>query len=209
MPNVHGLFATPFYSDYIHGASEYVDIVSSLEFKRPNDDTGFVSVNTYVLELDELAKLKQDIQNHVNNYAYNICGLSNAYDFYITNSWVMKHGEGDKAGRHYHSNCMFSGILYLKCEPNSGEITFHKNWFIPTVVPQMLELDVDEYNAFNADSYTIVPEQNQIILFPSHLEHSVAKCRSQQERLCLPFNVFLKGELGHHNEVQTSRIDFK
>jgi len=25
----------------------------------------------------------------------------------------------------------------------------------------------------------------------------------------LPFNVFLKGELGHHSEIQTSRIDFK
>ena len=38
------------------------------------------------------------VQAEVAYYAHNLCGVTQAAEFYITNSWVNIYGRGDQAG---------------------------------------------------------------------------------------------------------------
>jgi uncharacterized protein (TIGR02466 family) len=108
----------------------------------------------------------------------------------------MCHKNGDFAQRHLHTNSMFSGIFYINVPKYSGDISFHmppnaNTVFTPTLSPSLVE-----NNIFNSQTYTITPENGMILLFPSHLLHSVTSNLSNKLRHCLVFNIFLYGEYG-------------
>ena len=65
----------------------------------------------------------------------------------------------------------FSGVLYLKVPPNSGEINFK--------------------NPLNPNSYTeILPQEKMMIIFPSILEHYVEPNLNQEDRISIAFNMY-------------------
>ena len=45
-------------------------------------------------------------------------------DFEITTSWISLSNKEQKSNLHNHKNCMYSGILYLQTNENSGDIMF-------------------------------------------------------------------------------------
>jgi hypothetical protein len=49
---------------------------------------------------------------------------------------------------------------------------------------------------FNAESWFFPVGTYDILLFPSHLEHMVEQTTSDEERVSLSFNTFLKGSVG-------------
>ena len=65
----------------------------------------------------------------------------------------------------------FSGVLYLKVPPNSGEINFQ--------------------NPLNRDSFlNIDPQEKMMIIFPSILEHYVEPNLNQEDRISIAFNMY-------------------
>jgi ectoine hydroxylase-related dioxygenase (phytanoyl-CoA dioxygenase family) len=62
--------------------------------------------------------------------------------------------------------------------------------------PKTIDLDVVDYNIYNCQSWSITPKNNDIILFPSMLEHSSEPNRTDIPRYCIAFNVFVRGTFG-------------
>jgi hypothetical protein len=56
--------------------------------------------------------------------------------------------------------------------------------------------NIEKYNLYNSSSWFFPVETNNLILFPSNLEHFVTTKNDTSERISLAFNVFVKGTLG-------------
>lgn len=193
------LWVTPLYISDIPSAKTYLNVLESSTWKRFDANNGYITEDTYLLDKAELIVLREEVEKHIETYTREVFAIANNLEFYITNSWGIKHAKGDWAPKHYHTNSLFSGVLYLKCDNSSGNIKFYKNMGFTTGIPQHFDFNYTENNIFNSVSYTIEPKDNMILLFPSHLEHSVETSESNDNRFAISFNVFFKGKLGGSN----------
>src|SRR5690606_2821148 len=62
--------------------------------------------------------------------------------------------------------------------------------------PPALDLDMDAFNIYNCKSWGYTPKTNDVCLFPSVVTHSVDPNESSEDRWCLAFNVFVRGDIG-------------
>jgi uncharacterized protein (TIGR02466 family) len=115
----------------------------------------------------------------------------------------MKHKKGDESKLHWHSNSLFSGILYLQCDKDTGEICLvrDKNMF-----NNVLTFDFEEQNAFNAQVVPILPKDGDILIFPSTTYHTVTPSKSEHSRFCVAFNVWAKGPLNQFTHSNSELI---
>ena len=150
----------------------------------------------HILNRPEFAKLKKEVMDHVNTYLYEVIGVDNTLDWYMTTSWVNKAEPGEYHGAHFHSNALVSGVFYLKVNPKSGAICFHKAVDHINVFPNLICVEYGPQTDYNAKTLATTPNQYDILLFPSILTHSVLANESQEDRYSLAFNVFCKGTIG-------------
>jgi hypothetical protein len=66
---------------------------------------------------------------------------------------------------------------------------------MPQVLSNVILPDIKSKNFYNDRSYRITPQEGMILLFPSYLKHQVDYNKSNDTRLSLAFNYFIKGEL--------------
>jgi uncharacterized protein (TIGR02466 family) len=203
------LWVTPLYISNISSASSYTPILESSEWKRFDADNGYITNDTYILNHKDLTGLLDEIKKHIDTYTRDVFNIANNVDFYITNSWGVKHSAGDWAPKHHHTNSLFSGVVYLKCNNNSGNIKFYKNTGFTTGVPECFDFDYTENNIFNSTSYSIEPKDNMIVIFPSHLEHSVDTSNSNDFRFAISFNIFFKGKIGGNKLEKMCDLELK
>ena len=124
--------------------------------------------------------------------------------FNLENSWANKHHKGDCSPEHYHGNSLISGVYYLDTNENSGTISFYKDKSYYNLWTETVRVDFNYQdnltntapNFYNAQSVQFHPKKNDIVLFPSLLNHEVAPNNSDIERYSLAFNLFPRGTAG-------------
>jgi uncharacterized protein (TIGR02466 family) len=160
------------------------------------DATHQESADRHVLDRPSLAKLRKNIQDKIDDFVHNVMGVDHKMSWEITTSWVNRTVKGGYGESHYHSNSLISGVLYLEVDDISGKICFHKrsNW--GNLFSDTIRVTYSEITDANADTVLFTPRTNDIILFPSHLSHSVPPSESEQDRYSLAFNVFPRGVVG-------------
>jgi len=195
------LFPIPLYSASLGSLENNIrNSVNSLEFERMPSEDGHYTVDKFVLDREEFAPLKQKIQNHIEQFLYEVLNCDPEVNFEIQNSWINKHNENDSAGLHNHSNSLISGVYYIDVDDVSGAISFLKDkghinlW--PDVVNIQTDYDSKKLNIFNTQWWNYIPKKNDLIMFPSMLYHQVEENRSKKIRYSLAFNVFPRGNLG-------------
>ncbi len=192
------LFSTPVYINNV-GDFESPNL-RSLDYSSTMPTGGsynfLSSVDKNVLDRPEFKGIHDIVMKEVNLYAREILSVSNSIEFYVTNSWVNVHGRGHSAGSHVHNNSLISGVLYLQVTETSGDLVFHRDILSLVPFPPSLDLDVDSFNIYNCKSWGYRPKKNDICLFPSVVMHSADPNESDEERWCLAFNVFVKGNIG-------------
>ena len=99
---------------------------------------------------------------------------------------------------------MFSGVLYVKVDRDSGPIRFQYPSMIPTYMTHQIEVDLDDNNIYKMREAVINPNNKMILLFPSHLSHDIAPNLSTIDRYSMAFNYFLKGTFGNDAESRLS-----
>jgi uncharacterized protein (TIGR02466 family) len=159
------------------------------------------SVDKRVLDRPDFAHVRAIVMKEVDMYTRQLLAVNRSIEFYITDSWINIHRRGHSAGAHVHHNSLISGVLYLKVTENSGDIVFHRDGLSLVPFPPALDLDVDSYNLYNCKSWGHRPKTNDICLFPSVLMHSVDPNESDEERCCLAFNVFVRGDIGSLHKI--------
>jgi uncharacterized protein (TIGR02466 family) len=167
-------------------------------FKQLSNDVrenegNFTSINSNVLNLNELKDIKDFILTETNQYLTEIFSPANNLNLYITSSWVNYSRYGNYHHRHNHPNSIISGVLYINANSDIDSIRFFKT------NNSSIDISTNNYNQYNSKSWNVHVNSNDLILFPSMLDHQVDIVRNNETRISLAFNTFVKGQIGDTN----------
>lgn len=192
------LFSIPLYQTIIPSIPKSIkNYITSVPYKRLLQvNNGWMTQDTYLLENIECEGLKKTILNELDYFVREMLFVNKNLNFIMTNSWGVKHDHGDWGQMHAHSNSIISGVFYLQTNSNSGNIIFHRDTNYTNLFPNALDIDCESYNNMNSKIWSIEPKNNMLLLFPSHLNHSILQNLSEEQRFVVAFNFFVKGNLG-------------
>jgi uncharacterized protein (TIGR02466 family) len=186
------LFSVPLYRSTMAISDSVKRSARDLGYFRIDAGNGYQSVNTRVLDEPEFNSIKIEIMSQVDFFSAQLC-VSPGISFKLTNSWMMKHMQGDWAQEHSHTNSLLSGIVYIDTDGTSGDINFNSR---SSIFPSAVDVEFSAYNIYNSRGWTITPQTGDVLIFPSTLLHSVSKNIYNKARYCLSFNMFMQGGLG-------------
>ena len=177
------------------------NIISLIDVARkPYAETQqFNRKDLYVLETEKFKFLENIILDEFRNFSEEVLKYTN--DFKITTSWFTVVDKEKEGQIHSHHNCMYSGVLYLQVNDDTGNIVFtdfndKRNNVIPS-----------EYNIFNSREWRFTPTNGLLLFFPSEMYHSIEKNQSNMARHSLAFNIIPIGVYGdgdsHYESKET------
>ncbi len=143
-----------------------------------------------------MSQLKTEIEKHCEHYVRKYLTVKSNAQFYLLNSWSNIHGPGEYSQIHCHANSIISGVYYPIFPKKSGGLYLHKSWNYKNLIDQNIMLDFEEYNYITASKYLLDIEEGTIVMFPSHLDHSVEKNNSNEKRYSIAFNFYVRGKFG-------------
>lgn len=153
------------------------------------------SLNTYILDEPELKELKEFCLEYLNKYITEVYRPKYNVKPYITQSWLNWTKPGEYHHTHEHPNSFVSGVLYINAKKDEDKIKFHKPNY------QQLYIETNDYVASNSKTWWFNVKTGDIVLFPSGLTHNVETVTSNETRISLAFNTFLKGTLGDNRSL--------
>jgi len=190
----HNLWPVPVYESDIPVKQEWKDAVINLEYERTHVDNSDISKDRYIL--NKLPDLKSDIEHHCELFVRKYLTVKNKAQFYLQNSWCNIHGPNESSQIHYHGNSLLSGVYYPILPKDSGDIGFHKGNIYTNIFHQSIRFEYDNYNHLTAEKYVLRLNEGSIVIFPSHLEHSVERNKSDEKRYSIAFNFYVRGKFG-------------
>lgn len=102
----------------------------------------------------------------------------------IKNSWINIAGVGDFHDVHCHPGYAISGSYYFRVSEKQGALTFNN----PNPMMFACEFPGGRMCPQRTD---VVPDDGDIILFPSWLVHSTRKNTTVEDRIAIAFNIDL------------------
>ena len=138
--------------------------------------------------LSKYKELNKEIKKAVDQTPKKILMFENI-DYRIFSSWITKTPPHSFSDQHNHCNSWLSGIYYPKGNPGFG-IKFSHNGISQFFTPPK------KYNIYNSHEWTVIPKDNYLILFFSHLRHQIMPNLSSEDRYSLAFNIMPKGNFG-------------
>jgi len=151
----------------------------------------YASKSGRILEDRRLKRLKKHCQHYLDLYVKDIMKCDNKIQ--ITNSWGNYSFTGNCHRNHRHSNSVLSGIYYVQCNNSIPILQFESQ-----TSRYFLEYRVEEQTVFNSSTYQIKLEDGMLVIFPSHIWHSVPENKSSNWRISMAFNSFLLGEIDNY-----------
>jgi uncharacterized protein (TIGR02466 family) len=158
------------------------------------------SIDTYILDSEELSELHDDLLLIVRKYFKTVYAPADDMDVYITQSWVNVTEPNRFHHTHAHPNSFISGVFYIHGEGDADKIMFYKEPY------ECIYIAPTEWNTYNARSWWYPATPGDVILFPSSLTHGVPSTSSNNNRMSLAFNVFLKGRLGVYSDLTELKL---
>ena len=194
---VFNFFPTPLFYNNIDIDVDTKEFLLNSSFKRTGGGTSNWTKSNYILD-DEVCKgfvdkLFFQLKLFVNNYLHTD---DRHFEWYITNSWVLKHEPNDYNPAHAHANSLITGVYYLEVPEHSGDITFWKPDGLTNIFHVSTNIPYKEYTPTNCGRWTFTPREGDILLFPSHLIHSISANETNKQRYSLSINFHIKGTLG-------------
>ena len=192
--HIEGIFPSPVY--FAHrgsklGKEEMKDVDDIIGEGLLSNSGNSFSSNTYIFDT-RLHKLRKFCERHIAIYVKEIINPKNELDFYITQSWLNVNKPGESHHKHCHPNSLISGVFYVS-SGRDDKIDFYD----PNSSTSVISVEVAEFNLWNSEGWFFNVASNDLILFPSWLQHSVKKNeKASTDRISISFNVFPKGILG-------------
>ena len=193
---IHGVFPTPVYivkRDTNLSPKEAKEIRKIIDKEGMYNNAGNSTSNNSYIFNGKLKKLKQFCEEHIKTYVEQVIYPKEELDFYITQSWLNITKPGEFHHDHSHNNSLISGVFYISTEEDD-KITFSD----PNArVKELIKFEQKEYNLFNSTSWFFPSVTNELVLFPSWLNHKVdTNEKATTDRISLSFNTFVRGTLG-------------
>ena len=119
-----------------------------------------------------------------------------SFKFEIVNYTCMT--EGHHMMHHIHTECDFSAIHYIQFDDKTQDSTVFTNTndypkFINDVYPQINQTLIrsEIENSWAHKYFKIVIKEDDLVIFPAMLEHSVPNVKSDKTRVTIVFNIKL------------------
>lgn len=187
---IHSIFSSFVMTDYL----DFIDNKNLTEYayELKEKDQGVIKSNFLGWQSDilqdpngQISVLVDTILSRINSTKNDLGFLENS-EVYLNNIWININPKGSFNRPHIHPNATFSGVYYVRCKKNSGNLVFRH----PSVAQQILlkEETVDEYVGFNAATWTVIPEEGRLLIFPSWLEHYVEPNQDDEDRISIAIN---------------------
>ena len=157
--------------------------------------TALNSENLAILNTIQLRDLQGRIEKGLQEYQDHLGVDTTQVEMRITTSWLNRYHKGHSTHQHHHSNSIISGVYYLGDCDKSAPIQFHRAPGYVNLWPNTINLPIKTHNALNIDIITVIPKAGELIMWPSHLAHSVPPNQSDTARHTIAFNTFIKGTL--------------
>ena len=205
---VFNFFPTPVFCNNINIDVDTKEFLLNSSFERMTSNNGNMSENNFILD-DEVCKDFVDkLFCQLELFADSYLRIDDShFEWYMQNSWVVEHNPNDFGHAHHHANSLISGVYYLDVPEHSGDITFHKPAGLTNIFHVSTDIPYKEYTPINCATWSLTPREGDIILFPSHLLHSIGENTTNKLRYSLAFNFHIKGNLGS-KDSETDHITF-
>ena len=155
--------------------------VNKTNYKGWHSTTDMHIKPEYSQLVTELISMQKDIYDneHIDRHAR------------LGNMWANINPPGGMNNPHLHPNALFSGVYYIKSQPQSGRLKIYDprpgaNFIMPTRKPGNPGRDL--WREAN-----IEPIEGRIIMFPAWLWHSVEENMSDDIRISVSFNFIQEG----------------
>ena len=187
--------STALYSARLNIKNEYknriidkiVDLYKSKKTKSPEHWEGNVQSTHEVEGLEETYKeFVEQIAPHIKEYL-KIYNVESPFKLHFLDLWFNINKKYDYQEFHIHSESHISGVYYLKVPKNSGDIRFkgiNNN--------NMFPLKNTSSTIYRNSGFTYEPVDDDLILFPSYLEHMVTQSKNDDLRISFAFNVVVE-----------------
>lgn len=159
------------------------------------------SIDTHVLKNKILINIRDFIENSLHDYFKTVYDPKYEISLKITQSWFNYTGPGEYHHKHAHPNSFISGVFYPQANKNTDKIYFYRDNF------DMIQFLPNNWNIYNSKSWWLESGTGDLILFPSHLQHSVKPVESEQTRISLSFNTFPVGMIGNELDLTSLHVD--
>lgn len=107
------------------------------------------------------------------------------YRVEVINAWGIINPRHGYNTLHNHPLSFLSGVYYLQGNEDSGNIEFRD----PREVRMMEVIPQSGNNRWTFKSVRYAPEPGRMLIFPSWLLHEVKPNQSDEDRICISFNV--------------------
>ena len=172
--------------------------------KRSNINGGYHST-FHIQRKKEMEELCNFIVDTINDNIVNYWYLGdNINKKNIHKMWGMINNKNHLNNAHNHPNTWLSGVYYLKVPKDSGDICFHD-----PVDSRSFSLDFSRL--VRSREMCIKPEEGKLLLFPGWLYHSVTPNESDEDRMCVSFNIKRESiiEMIEESQVNKTLTDWR
>lgn len=159
------------------------------------------SKNCKILRNKLLIKLRDFIETSLADYFKTIYNPKFQVSLQITQSWVNYTEPGQFHHKHAHPNSFISGVFYPQANREIDKIIFFRDGF------DMIKLPPDEWNIWNSNSWWFEVGTGDLVIFPSHLSHTVETVKGEQTRISLSFNTFPVGDIGEEMTLTGLKLE--
>ena len=193
---VEHLFSIPlFKTNYGKISSKEKKVADKYINNLQENSCNYTSLERHILDKD-FPELRKFIEQSIVSYVEEII-IGEEYDqdklsFPITQSWLNLTQPGGTHHSHCHRNSVLSGVFYFQVNEEVDGITFRNN-----IPEKTIALEPTKYNRYNSPQWRVLVKEGHLLMFPSHLYHSVDVVMTPIPRISLSFNVYPRGTIGH------------
>ena len=126
--NVVPLFGIPLCQTQLQPYDESADfIMNKVNYVERSHKVCYISEDDYLLDKENLLPLKTEIMQKVSEFLHGYLDIEPKHNFVMTTSWSNRYEQNHFIDQHYHSNSLFSGVLFLTDCKDTANIVFHKD----------------------------------------------------------------------------------
>jgi uncharacterized protein (TIGR02466 family) len=143
-----------------------------------------ISNNCHLHERPGFAKLVEHIEVEAAKFAELLAVDTETKPLRISDCFLNIYSKGHSQETHAHANNIFSCTYYVQAPPGSAPIMFHSPDSDLMLAPAFTEI-----NDYNNAAVGIEPIAGMLVMFRSHLKHSVKTSRIDEERISIAANL--------------------
>jgi uncharacterized protein (TIGR02466 family) len=163
-----------------------------LNLEKNSNAGNLTSKDRYLHKNKILTNFYNFCSSTINKYFKEIYQPKHDVNLRITQMWANYTEKNQYHHAHEHPNSFLSAVFYLQCTNGEDKIYFNRRDY------KQLEVYSDSVNQFNCRSWFYPVEENLLIIFPSHINHSVEEVKFDKPRISISMNTFPVGKLGDY-----------